>query len=219
MRRGSDTTVTWQPPPPWQSVIDQNSGRPFYHNPTTGETTWTPPGELGGVTMDGVKEGDQPKIPQPDPVREPEKYEAWKNLMGHLEAGGGGGKGDGLCGDFQRGVCNRGAMCKFSHGEGNPTRWGQAQAYGGVPGDGMCNDFLRGVCTRGDRCKFSHGDTPKGPPTGQWAQPRYGGPPAAGGYAQRPAGASGPSTSPRAQAAQRPNFLLSRRPPRSQQRA
>ena len=67
MRRGSDTTVTWQPPPPWQSVIDQNSGRPFYHNPTTGETTWTPPGELGGVTMDGVKEGDQPKLKHMDP--------------------------------------------------------------------------------------------------------------------------------------------------------
>ena len=112
--------------------------------------------------------------------------------MGHLKSGG--NKGDGMCGDFQRGNCTRGANCKFSHGD-IPTRGTQATDSKGV---NMCNDFLKGDCFRGARCKFSHGDDPKnqtigtglnpqeayGPPRGGYGGPQggYGGGRGYGGY-------------------------------------
>ena len=194
------TEIAWRPDPPWEAKMDPASGRPFYHNTQTGETTWTAPtsNQNVGVTMDGTG-GDASKlqIPMPDKEKEPERYAAWENLMGHLKSGG--NKGDGMCGDFQRGNCTRGANCKFSHGD-IPTRGTQATDSKGV---NMCNDFLKGDCFRGARCKFSHGDDPKnqtigtglnpqeayGPPRGGYGGPQggygggrgYGGPPR-GGY-------------------------------------
>ena len=163
------TEIAWRPEPPWEAKMDPASGRPFYHNTQTGETTWTAPtsNQNVGVTMDGTG-GDASKlqIPMPDKEKEPERYAAWENLMGHLKSGG--NKGDGMCGDFQRGNCTRGANCKFSHGD-IPTRGTQATDSKGV---NMCNDFLKGDCFRGARCKFSHGDDPKNQTIGTGLNPQ-----------------------------------------------
>mmetsp|Transcript_4146 Transcript_4146/g.12970 ORF Transcript_4146/g.12970 Transcript_4146/m.12970 type:complete len:225 (+) Transcript_4146:244-918(+) len=155
------TTMTWKPPPPWETVMDPGSGRPFYHNTVTGEKTWN-----AGKTCDTSEMGvilPQSQdvnvianaIPMPDRDKEPEKYAAWENLTKHIRAGGEGG--DSMCGDFQNGRCTRGAMCKFSHGEDNPTRFNNA-AQTDSRGVNMCNDWARGDCFRGARCKFSHGE-------------------------------------------------------------
>ena len=66
--------------------------------------------------MDGTG-GDASKlqIPMPDKEKEPERHAAWENLMGHLKSGG--NKGDGMCGDFQRGNCTeRGELQVQSRG-------------------------------------------------------------------------------------------------------
>lgn len=68
----------------------------------------------------------------------------------------GGFRGDGLCGDFQRGHCSRGLDCRFSHGGSVPI----SGASTGFRGDGMCGDFQRGACSRGAACRYSHGDFP-----------------------------------------------------------
>lgn len=67
----------------------------------------------------------------------------------------------GICFDYLRGDCNRGAMCRFSHDVSSfaqdykieddislakVKRWGQ----------GICFDFVRGACNRGDACPWSH---------------------------------------------------------------
>ena len=70
---------------------------------------------------------------------------------GFREGGGGGGRGE--CFAFQRGECNRGSACRFSHG-------GAGESGDGGFGSGMvpskCLAFQRGECNRGDDCKFSH---------------------------------------------------------------
>ena len=68
--------------------------------------------------------------------------------------GGGGNRPQGTCFDFQKGACDRGDNCKFSHGNG--------AAGGGIPQGGpgrsmgVCFDFQKGSCDRGDNCRFSH---------------------------------------------------------------
>ena len=128
-----------------------------------------------GVTMPADGDASKIQIPMPDKEKEPERYAAWENLMGHLKSGG--NKGDGMCGDFQRGNCTRGANCKFSHGD-IPTRGTQATDSKGV---NMCNDFLKGDCFRGARCKFSHGDDPKNQTIGTGLNPQEAYGPSGGG--------------------------------------
>ena len=55
-----------------------------------------------------------------------------------------------VCYAFQKGECNRGDSCRFSHdGEG-----GSAPASS-APKD-ICFSFQKGNCTRGSSCRFSH---------------------------------------------------------------
>ncbi|RYH15443.1 hypothetical protein EON65_31730 [archaeon] len=59
-----------------------------------------------------------------------------------------------MCFQFQRGECDRGDACRFSHdtsGASAPPRGG-----GGDRPRGVCYSFQRGECTRGDGCRFSH---------------------------------------------------------------
>eukprot|EP00210_Caulerpa_lentillifera_P004289 g4092.t1 len=69
----------------------------------------------------------------------------------------------GICFDYLRGDCHRGALCRFTHDVrsfaqadtidvdddislAKVKRWGQ----------GICFDFVRGACTRGCKCPWSH---------------------------------------------------------------
>lgn len=69
----------------------------------------------------------------------------------------------GICFDYLRGDCHRGALCRFTHDVSSfatedtmntdddislakVKRWGQ----------GICFDFVRGACTRCNKCPWSH---------------------------------------------------------------
>jgi cold shock CspA family protein len=90
-------------------------------------------------------------------------------------SGGGGGAGGGgsqMCFDFQKGRCDRGSSCRFSHGDAGGDGGGGGGGYGGGGGGGyggggyggggggagagVCFDFQKGRCDRGSSCRFSH---------------------------------------------------------------
>ena len=75
---------------------------------------------------------------------------------------GGGGGGRGICFDWQKGQCTRGAACRFSHdgdggggfgggfgGGGFGGGFGGGGGGGGGGGHRVCFDWQKGQCTRG----------------------------------------------------------------------
>eukprot|EP00808_Paulinella_micropora_P013267 g20443.t1 len=59
------------------------------------------------------------------------------------------------CGDFRRGMCMRGASCKYLHPASEEGTHGpHGMRVGGTIE--MCGDFLRGICSRGDSCRYTH---------------------------------------------------------------
>jgi hypothetical protein len=82
------------------------------------------------------------------------------------------------CYAFAEGNCNRGADCKFSHGEGGGGGGGgggrggargrggsrgggrgggsRGGGRGGGGGGGVCFAFQKGSCSRGEECRFTH---------------------------------------------------------------
>ena len=143
----------------WKALLPQHGERARRPGPRrlrtrTSVSRWTADGDASKI-----------QIPMPDKEKEPERYAAWENLMGHLKSGN---KGDGMCGDFQRGNCTRGQIVNSAMGT-FLTRGTQATDSKGV---NMCNDFLKGDCFRGARCKFSHGDDPKNQTIGTGLNPQ-----------------------------------------------
>ena len=74
--------------------------------------------------------------------------------VSRMGGGAGGGKQHGVCFDWQKGQCTRGAACRFSH-EGPNFGYGGGYGYGGggFGGGGsnhrVCFDWQKGQCTRG----------------------------------------------------------------------
>ncbi|VAH27411.1 unnamed protein product [Triticum turgidum subsp. durum] len=76
----------------------------------------------------------------------------------------------GVCYAFQKGECNRGDACKYSHDEQRNanTGWGSKEDDPKWEHDrhrgpqnkgesrGVCYAFQKGECSRGDTCRFSH---------------------------------------------------------------
>eukprot|EP00884_Botryococcus_braunii_P007633 jgi/Botrbrau1/16871/Bobra.150_2s0090.1 len=67
-----------------------------------------------------------------------------------------------ICFDFTKGVCARGASCKYSHDLDLIVRVNSQER-------GVCFDFLRGQCQRGQLCRFSHDISNITAQQGQWA--------------------------------------------------
>ena len=97
------------------------------------------------------------------------------NTGGGRSRGGGGGGGSrggggerrqkkertpGVCFDFQRGECDRGDECRFSHDPDVVAAAGPAPERGPPRGgeklDEICNNFLAGKCRYGDDCRRIH---------------------------------------------------------------
>jgi hypothetical protein len=73
--------------------------------------------------------------------------------------GGGGGysrsRSAGACYAFQRGECDRGDSCRYSH---DPAAGGSSDGFAARERRprGACYAFQKGECDRGDACRFSH---------------------------------------------------------------
>lgn len=122
---GNWTQVLWKPPHPWEMAIDPVSHNAVYYNPETRVKTYVPPVEAPEPV---VKEDGTFNIPMPDPVQEPDRYEAWKVVTGHIESGDKDTSsysatsapfvdiaGTLICTEFQRGNCRRGNNCRYEH--------------------------------------------------------------------------------------------------------
>ena len=76
------------PPPPWQVVVAPGQPRPYYYNPVTNVTTWEPPPLPPPPPMSApVPDAAPGGIPRPDPILEPERYEAWLQVTQHIQSG------------------------------------------------------------------------------------------------------------------------------------
>ncbi len=78
--------------------------------------------------------------------------------------GGGGGfagysaprsRSAGACYAFQRGECDRGDSCRYSHDAAGATPGADFAPRERRP-RGVCYAFQKGECDRGDACRFSH---------------------------------------------------------------
>jgi cleavage and polyadenylation specificity factor subunit 4 len=85
---------------------------------------------------------------------------------------GGGGERSNTCYAFQKGSCDRGSSCRFSHDAGGGGGGGGGRGRGGDRGfggrgggrgggegrggGGVCYAFQKGNCDRGSSCRFSH---------------------------------------------------------------
>lgn len=118
------------PPAPWRAAVDPTSRLPYYYNEKTGATQWDFPRQEQPPPPPPPP--SKKAIPMPDPEAEPEAYEAWKSVMQHVQGGMAakmtGRDMDGVprptekqCNDFAQGKCNRGAGCKFLHGDVRPS--------------------------------------------------------------------------------------------------
>ena len=88
-------------------------------------------------------------------------FSSFSSNRGRSESGGGAG----MCYAFQRGECDRGSSCRFSHGDAfSAFGRGGAGRRSGTKSSEICYAFQNGTCDRGDLCRFTHeiGDIPEG---------------------------------------------------------
>jgi len=128
-----------------------------------------------------------------DKTKEHSRNDHWNASYGFRKQGFGSsfnqqmpGRNEIRCLDYQKGHCNYGSTCRFSHGNGYGNRqfsitrrdssrnhnvnicrdWQNGRCrrgnqcrfnHGGNNGQvQVCFDWQKGRCTRGDRCKFNH---------------------------------------------------------------
>jgi len=152
------------PPTVWQGpYLDQASGRYYYHNPYTQQSSWAQahpdPAAMAAYGMAdpnvAAAYGMPAMMPVPGYHMMPMPY-GYPYMAGALTAaysgavggatpepskdGAGGGDGRSECGDFKRGKCDRGDSCRYEH----------------VKPSQECRDFRSGRCARGANCKFLH---------------------------------------------------------------
>ena len=74
----------------------------------------------------------------------------------------------GACFAFQKGECDRGDNCRYSHGASDGVAAGATAPSLPTPGraklPGVCFAFQKGECDRGDSCRYAHGDGGGGGP-------------------------------------------------------
>lgn len=155
------------PPAQWQGpYLDANTGRYYYYNPLTQQSSWAqapalapcgdPAQQPMAYGMPGMMPG-YPAMPMPFGYH----YGAMTAAYGGCHFPGGplpgadqGGRrdeGKPECGDWKRGRCDRGDSCRFAH-----VGAGGGSGGGGGGGGDECGDFKRGKCNRGDACRFAH---------------------------------------------------------------
>eukprot|EP00811_Abedinium_folium_P001438 NODE_11314_length_1295_cov_2.784247.p1 GENE.NODE_11314_length_1295_cov_2.784247~~NODE_11314_length_1295_cov_2.784247.p1 ORF type:complete len:265 (+),score=31.16 NODE_11314_length_1295_cov_2.784247:83-877(+) len=135
--------------------LDPASGRYYYCNMVTMTSEWAPEQPPGGGAMPFVGQ-----VPQ--------YYPGYPMVPGYPGCGlpGYGQTASPAdtrpaCGDFKRGLCSRGAACRYAHvGDGGILGGLVAQARGF--GREECADFKRGTCYRGASCKYAHPDNVPG---------------------------------------------------------
>ena len=65
------------------------------------------------------------------------------------------GDGNKICYAYQRGECDRGSNCRFSHGD-YFYAYGQGGAGRRTKKKEICYAYQNGACDRGDLCRFEH---------------------------------------------------------------
>jgi hypothetical protein len=127
------------PPPPWQVVVAPGQPRPYYYNPVTNVTTWEPPPMPPPPPMSApVPDAAPGGIPRPDPILEPERYEAWLQVTQHIQSGD----------------KNTASFSGLQNAAGNGIKGHITDAGGLKLGD--CHLYPLGACMKGDKCPHVH---------------------------------------------------------------